>query len=55
MLLKCQTAAADSPKPRAAMRIESSSLWAEMKYVGQAARILNTWYKEHLGPKQCKR
>lgn len=55
MFLQCQTAAANSPKPRAAIRIERMCVWAGMKYMGQAARTLNTWYKEHLGPKQCKK
>jgi len=52
MFLQCQTAAANYPKPRAAIRIARLCVWAGMKYVGQAARTLNTWYKERLGPKQ---
>ena len=52
MFLHCQTAAAISPKLRAAIRIERVCVWAEIKCVGQAARTIKTWYKEHLGSKQ---
>jgi hypothetical protein len=52
MFLNCQTAIAHSPKPRSAIRMERMCVWAGMKYVGHAARTLNTWYKEILGPEQ---
>jgi len=55
MFLQCQSAAANSPKPRAAIRIERLCVWAGMKYSGQAAKTFNTWYKEHLSPKQYEK
>ena len=48
MFLQCQTAAANCPKPRAAIHIERLCVWAGMRCVGQAARTLMTWYKERL-------